>query len=356
MNNTEDTCLNSNVTAPVGVFLAYSLDLPIVELVRQALADGLSHAIIVDDTRDPVYAAVLLELEGMGNCTVLRSDGKTHALRTGIRYFREHFPDSAGVVAVDCSEQYTAADIKIIADKLRERPDDLILGERTFAHEKEPQKRLFTDTVTQRLFKLLTGLAVVDFQTGLRGIPASRMGLFSKLKGKRYEYELNILLTCKQHNIGIQQVKVETVYLGHGKNKKFNPFFDSIKIYAVLLKFISTSLISFLVDYGSFIGFLFITGSFVDHATMVIWAGIVSRVISSTVNYTLNRLAVFKANVKFSPLRYYALAAVQMLISSTSVALLNHLFHGEAPLFKIIVDSLLFLASFTVQREWVFAS
>jgi len=130
----------------------------------------------------------------------------------------------------------------------------------------------------------------------------------------------------------------------------------SKKLYTVFLKFISSSLVSFLVDYLSFLAFIAILSRITNSVTAVFWAGIISRVLSSAVNYLINRKTVFKSDAKFSAIRYYILAAVQMLVSAAAVALLHMIFHGGAPIFKIIVDSLLFFGSFTVQHKWVFAT
>jgi len=350
---TDDTA-----AAPVLLIPALSPDERLLELTRQVLDNGVRHIIIIDDGSDRASADIFTELEQIPACSVLRhreNRGKGRALKTGMRFFLENFPDSIGVVTADCDGQHTPADIETICDELAAHPDDLILGVRDFSMAKIPPKSRFGNLLTKSFFHLLTGLKLNDTQTGLRGIPTAQMEMFCSLKGERFEYELNMLLACKQHHIAIQQIPIATIYLYENSGTHFNPFTDSIRIYLVLLKFVSSSLISFLVDYGSFILFLAIFGAMTASNMAVFWAGIVSRVISSTVNYTINRLTVFKSDARFSTMRYYILCVVQMIISSGAVAGLNFFFRGGAPIFKIIVDSLLFLASFTIQREWVFA-
>ena len=346
------------VPGPVVLIPALSPDGRLVELVHQLRACDLPHVIIIDDGSDAASAPVFEELEAIEGCSVLRHEvnhGKGRALKTGMRFFRREFPDSVGLVTADCDGQHKAVDIKRIADELVAHPTDLILGARDFPKHTVPLRSRFGNTVTRRLFHLLTGLAVTDTQTGLRGIPASEMELFESLKGEHFEYELSMLLACKQHGIAIQQLKIATIYLNENSGSHFNPFLDSAKIYWVLLKFISTSLVSFAVDYGSFLVLLGVLGHFLTPNLTVFWSGICARLISSAVNYTVNRVAVFKNAPRLSPLRYYSLCAVLMLVSAGSVTLLHDIADGGAWFFKIIVDTVLFAASFTAQREWVFA-
>ena len=87
-----------------------------------------------------------------------------------------------------------------------------------------------------------------------------------------------------------------------------------------------------------------------------------ARVVSSVVNYMINRKVVFKssASVKSSLVKYYTLAVCQLmlsyaLVSGISIGLLG-LKKGSftVTVIKMIVDVGLFLASYQIQRRWVF--
>ena len=360
MNNNEGSPPDELVAiAPVVLIPALSPGERLVALVRDLLEYGLPNVIVVDDGSPASSAYIFDELALLPQCTVLHHDenrGKGRALKTGMQYFLEHFPGCVGVVTADCDGQHTPAAIRAVADELSLHPGDLALGVRDFSGVETPPKSRLGNTLTKWLFKLLTGLSLADTQTGLRGIPAPEMERLCALKGERFEYELNMLLDCHLRHVPIRQVPIATVYLDGNTGTHFNPFTDSVRVYLVLLKFASSSLVSFAVDYSLFLVFLAVFGSLTASVSGVFWAGIASRVLSSTVNYTLNRLAVFQSNAKLSTVRYYILWLALMLASSGSVTGLQALFGGGAPLFKIIVDSLLFFVSFTIQREWVFAS
>jgi hypothetical protein len=57
--------------------------------------------------------------------------------------------------------------------------------------------------------------------------------------------------------------------------------------------------------------------------------------------------------MKFN-LKYYILALIQMFISGFGVSMLCSQFHQGEVIIKMIVDSLLFITSFRVQRDWAF--
>ena len=86
-------------------------------------------------------------------------------------------------------------------------------------------------------------------------------------------------------------------------------------------------------------------------------ATILARVLSATYNFTMNYKVVFRSREKVggSAAKYIALALVQMLLSAVLVtggtALLPML---PEVLVKAVVDTVLFLVSYYVQRKYVF--
>lgn len=344
---------------PTILIPALNPDIRLLTLVDKLNTKLLNpNIIIVNDGSDTSSNEIFSKLREMPNCSVIVHStnlGKGMALKSGLEFFQKHFQNSVGIVTADCDGQHTAQDIELVGKTLQEFPDQLVLGVRTFERSDIPFRSWFGNTITRKSFTFLTGMKISDTQTGLRGIPTVHMPFFSNLSGKKFEYELNMLLECKQQGITIQEVKINTIYLDNNSSSHFNPLVDSIKVYFVLLKFISASIASFVVDYGMFLFSLFVLEKYMETNMAVLCSGIISRVVSSIVNYLLNCKAVFKNSSKHTILRYYILASFLMLTSTISVTLLQSIFHGGATLFKIIIDSLLFISSFTIQQEWVFA-
>ncbi|MFB7142585.1 glycosyltransferase [Gottfriedia sp. NPDC056225] len=342
---------------PVILIPALSPDDRLIHLVKELKSKFNPHIIVVNDGSDAKYNGIFQNLRQVDKCTVLEHPhnlGKGMALKTGISYFLKNFSNSAGLVTADCDGQHTPKDIDQVANALMASPDNLILGVRNFSEENIPFRSRFGNTLTRSIFKYLTGLSITDTQTGLRGIPVSYMKFLLDMSGARFEYELNMLLGCKQQGIDIKETQIETIYLDKNSSSHFNPLVDSIKIYFVFFKFLSSSLISFVVDYGLFVLFIFLLEHRIGTSAAVLWAGIISRVISSIVNYILNAKTVFKHSSARSVIRYYILSGIQMIVSAYGVTFLQNAFHGGASILKIVVDLLLSFSSFKIQNEWVF--
>ena len=97
-----------------------------------------------------------------------------------------------------------------------------------------------------------------------------------------------------------------------------------------------------------------------DPMLRIFLATAIARVISSAVNYTVNKNKVFKSkgHVRSSLLKYYCLCVAQALCSYALVYFITYLTHVEQSIlqtvYKMIVDIVLFFLCFTLQREWVF--
>ena len=78
-------------------------------------------------------------------------------------------------------------------------------------------------------------------------------------------------------------------------------------------------------------------------------------------NFNANNRLVFghRGDYGRALLRYYCLAVPIMLCSAGLVTLLDHVLGVSAPTLstaiKVCVDVLLYLASFTIQKKWVFS-
>ncbi|HBP38014.1 MAG TPA: hypothetical protein DD640_04600, partial [Clostridiales bacterium] len=213
-----------------------------------------------------------------------------------------------------------------------------------------PWKSRLGNGITRFFFGLIHGGDVRDTQTGLRGLPGSSISLFLSLPGERYEYEMNMLLAIRPNEISLVQVPIETIYLEGNRSSHFKVLQDSARIYALLVKYIASSLIATVVDY---VGFYLMNISFPDH---LIASVAVSRSVSSLVNYLINRDIVFKRkNVgKMAIVRYYIVVIGIMAANYGLIKLLSDTVGFNIYVAKVIVDSLLSVISFYAQREFVY--
>ncbi|MDR1821332.1 MAG: GtrA family protein, partial [Oscillospiraceae bacterium] len=88
-------------------------------------------------------------------------------------------------------------------------------------------------------------------------------------------------------------------------------------------------------------------------------AFICARLLSSVFNYLLNKRLVFNhaGSAAASAGKYFLLAAAMLLVGNVLVNLVVlplELTPGFATLAKIVIDMILFCASYFVQKKWVF--
>lgn len=336
---------------------AYKPDHKCEKLINEILAAGFQKIIVVDDGSGPEYAAFFDSLLPIPEVTVLRhaaNQGKGRALKTAFHYILNQNLPYEGVITADADGQHLVSDMLKISRQLEQTPDHFVLGVRDFTHKDVPFRSRFGNRFTRLLFRLSTGTSLTDTQTGLRGIPVSHLRLLLTVLGERFEYEMNMLAALKPRGIQISEVPIETVYIDENKSSHFQPLRDSFHIYKIFLFYGMSGAASFGLDIGLYWIFLQL---FRPEAPQlfIVFATIAARILSSLFNYYVNRHKVFGQGSRKSLFRYYLLAAFIMLISAGSVQFLyaEWLGRGEVIL-KVLVDTLLFIFGFVVQRSWVF--
>ena len=264
---------------------------------------GFSHRIIVDDGSGESFQPIFTQLEKEG-CVVLHHDvnhGKGVALKTGYRWIQENMPECEAVLTADSDGQHTVPDCLSVISKLYDGEDALYLGSRDFSLPNVPPKSRIGNRSTSVVFKLCYGKWLPDTQTGLRAFRASELPFMISIEGDRYEYEMNVLISCARRGLPMIPVTIETVYENGNEGTHFHPIRDSWRIYKLILgsffKFMGASLICVLVDQvfaGLFASWLLPLLGVTEHRTLVWLSGFLARLISSVVNFTLNKAFVFK--------------------------------------------------------------
>jgi glycosyltransferase involved in cell wall biosynthesis len=324
---------------------SYQPDARLPELVARL---GGHRVLVVDDGSGPSYEKVFLKARQAG-AEVVQLDhnrGKGFALRAGFAHVLARYPGE-DVVCADSDGQHRPEDIEAVAERVAAGGAAMVLGVRRFTG-RVPARSRFGNAATRVLFRLMTGLGVTDTQTGLRGYPARMLPWLGEVTGDRFEYELRLLLRAARERLEVAEVEIATVYLDGNKSSHFRPFRDSARIYGPLLAFGASSLLAFGVDAALLAGFVAFSGNLTASA-------IGARLVSATLNYTVNRRAVFRAGVphrRAAP-RYAALAAVSL---SANVLLLQALttLTGSLLVSKVATEGALFLCGFGVQRALVF--
>ena len=174
---------------------------------------------------------------------------------------------------------------------------------------------------------------------------------------------MKVLIACARAGIPMIPVTIETIYENGNEGTHFHPVRDSWRIYKVILgsffRFMGSSLFCVLIDQvAAFIlrewllpGWGVPAGSLWN----VNISGWGARLISSVVNYTLNKNLVFrqKGNGRNTALRYALVCVIVICISNLGVWLLGRI--GMAGwLAKLLMDTVLYFLSYRLQQAWVF--
>lgn len=314
--------------------------------------EQVDRLILVDDGSSQEHASVFASAAALSpKVELLRhavNMGKGAALRTGMNHCLCLGATGSVLVTADADGQHLPDDIIRVGEQASRTPDHLVLGSREFSGD-VPLRSRFGNDLTRMIFRLLIGRKVSDTQTGLRAIPVELMKKLMRLRATGYEFELEMLIIAAREGIAISSVTIQTVYLDGNASSHFNPLLDSMRIYFVFARFLSSSLLAAALDF-------FIFAVAMSMAAPLGWAMVIARVISGTLNHTMNRLYVFHSRVGWggSFAGYVISTALLGTLSFFGIEALMHHFDWSPIFAKLVMEALIFICSFAVQRAFVF--
>ena len=292
--------------------------------------------------------------------------GKGAALKNAFRWFLANRPDGYGVVTVDGDNQHHPADTRACCEHMLET-GHAVLGCRDFNQEDVPARSSFGNKTTSMIFKIFVGMTISDTQTGLRALPRKVLEELVEVYGDRFEYETNMLLAFKTMGIEFDEVKIRTVYIEENKSSHFRVLHDSWRIYKLILahffRYTLSSIASAVVDTGAYSLLSKLLSGVLTGLKLTAAAGIIARVISSLLNFFLNKKVVFRTQCSTAKamLRYYTLALPQMaaqVLLTQGVYILFGIPDSANVLRTVlyaVVMTALYFASYMIQQRWVFA-
>ena len=164
---------------------------------------------------------------------------------------------------------------------------------------------------------------------------------------------MNVLLDAVRHKIPVTEERIETIYIDNNAGTHYNSFKDTMRIFKEVIIFSISSLIGFLVDYAAFTLLTLIP---CDWAHWTLACNVIARVISASVNFTINYKLVFKSKEKLwlAILKYALLAAFILGCNTALLWLLTEHAGMNKYLAKVLVEITMFITSWLVQRLFVF--
>ncbi|HEV3201938.1 MAG TPA: glycosyltransferase [Bryobacteraceae bacterium] len=345
---TTDPSLSSDV--PI-LIPAYQPGEPLVSLIDALLNLGVRAIVVINDGSGPESKDCLERIAQSDRVHILHHAvnlGKGAALKTGMNYALVRFPGSCGVVTADADGQHHPEDIVRIAQRLRENPDSLIMGARSFGSD-VPLRSLVGNQATRVLMRLMVGQKLSDTQTGLRGIPATLIPHLLRVPSTGYEFELDMLIACKHQGYRIWQEPIRTIYLEGNRQSHFHPVLDSMRIYFLLLRFSVLSFLTAVIDNVAFALTFSATGSIGQSQAA-------ARLIAMIFNYWGARRLVFHSRQSQAVVlpKYVLLVVCNGFLSYALIRLLHDRLGVRTIAAKLLAEGLLFIANFAIQRDFVF--
>lgn len=354
------------------VIPAYKPDEKLPRLIRDLKDAGVSSILVVNDGSGAAFDGVFREVEALG-CELLIHEvnrGKGAALKTAFRHLSERGCREV-VCTADADGQHLPVDIVACLKEAEAHPGALIIGGRGFTGNVPLRSRL-GNAFSRHTFHLFTGVKVYDTQTGLRAFSPDLLPLVEGVKGDRYEYEMQMLCDAAKQKIPVREIRIQTVYLEDNASSHFNAFHDAMRVYGILLKngsgiayqiftFLLSSGLAFLTDfliYHLLLTLVFrekeisLFGVTVLAATLSL---LIARIVSSVVNFTVNRQAVFKSDGKVWNFVGYVLLAIAVFFGQKT---LNNFFYYDlnwhASLAYLVAQLICYPVSFLVQKLVIF--
>lgn len=323
----------------------------LLRLCRELVGRGFRHLVVIDDGSDEACRPAFTAVAAIEGVTLLRHAvnlGKGAALRTGFNAFLNSNPEGIAVT-VDADGQHAPDDVRAIVEAAAEHPGHLILGRRT-GDASQPLRSRVGNALTRFVFHVISGAAIDDTQTGLRVWPRALLEASLRSSKAGYDFEMECLLWAIQHRIPWHQVDIQKLYFAGNQSSHFNPVWDSLLIYWVIVRFCMGSLLVAGVDYILFF--------FLYRATHEIGTSIaVSRSGAVLLAFFVAKNLVFRdkdQHVVKQFAKFVALVAFLGVLSVMITSALVSQFGIPAIAAKAIAEGSLLVVSFTVQRHLVF--
>ncbi len=317
----------------VVVIPAYQPDEELVKLVEELNRNDF-RILIVDDGSSCAcnnifeavtpYAKVIHSKE---------NEGKGAALKKGFSSVLEYFPEEEHIITADADGQHRVEDIVRVREKL-ESGNDFVLSVR-YLQGKIPFRSKFGNVLSRIVYTILTGHYFDDNQSGLRGFYKKHIDWLLKVKGDKYDYEMNMLCFADKQGVKIATMPIKAIYIDGNKSSHFNPVKDTVRIYKRLFSSLWPSLVSVII---MIFAFAFIS-AFLNYNQAYV-AVPFSVVVSTLISIFLQRFVVFRKVMYKDYFRTLLFGAIRAS-AYTGIIKLVGAFTQVVPLFLLLFVGML---------------
>lgn len=229
----------------VVIIPAYQPDGQLVNIVKELYENNFS-VLVVNDGSSCAYNEIFEQSEPFAR--IIHSpcnEGKGAALKRGFAAVGEIFPEEENIITADADGQHRVEDIIRVREKLEEG-SSFVLSVR-YLQGKIPFRSKFGNVLSRIVYTVMNGHYFDDNQSGLRGFKKEHIGWLLKVKGDKYDYEMNMLCYADKQGIKISTLPIKAIYIDGNKSSHFNPVMDTLRIYKRLFSSLWPSVLSVLL-------------------------------------------------------------------------------------------------------------
>jgi len=199
-----------------------------VERVARACFSVLPRVLVVDDGSTDADLTTLFAGSGIEVLRHSENRGKGAALLSALHFLKER--GASWMITVDADGQHNPNDISEFLPAMKKYPTSILVGARDFSADHIPKGSRFGRKFSNFWIKLECGAKVSDSQSGFRAYPVELISKL-KLKGRRYDFEVEVLTKAVWAGLTIQDVPISVFYPPKEERiSHFNQGWDNLRL------------------------------------------------------------------------------------------------------------------------------
>lgn len=223
------------------VIPVYNHELTVAAVVRKAVALGFPVWVVDDGSTDSTFEQVTA-IEGVHVLRHAVNRGKGAAITTGMEAVTK---TADWAITLDADGQHRPKDAKNLIDAIPAGQRPIVIGCRQgMQNARAPWTSRFGRKFSNFWVRASGGPRVIDSQSGFRIYPVPEC-LNLKVKSRRFQYEIEILVKAYWHQWAVVEAPVSVSYHpGTPRVSHFHPWIDFFRNFGVFSRLISYRIFS----------------------------------------------------------------------------------------------------------------
>ena len=180
--------------------------------IARVLSDVAGYSdniLVVNDGSTDDTANILSSFSNIRIITYKKNRGKGYALKQALKTAAQTGYDYA--ITIDADGQHFADDIPAFIDRIEQVPHSLLIGARNLTADNMPSKNTFANKFSNFWYKVETGQALADTQSGYRLYPLRKLRDM-RFVTRHYDFEVEIIVRAAWKGIHVENVPVKVYY------------------------------------------------------------------------------------------------------------------------------------------------